>query len=93
MEMRCMPSTYRSATLGGLFGGGFGGIGSINYGPLGAPGNVLGIKAITIEEEPQMVELRGPEAMRMHHLWGTNGLVLELELALAPAHPTGSKRW
>jgi FAD/FMN-containing dehydrogenase len=34
-----------------------------------------------------VVELRGAEAMRMHHLWGTNGLVLELEIALAPAHP------
>jgi len=86
-EMRCVPSTYRSATLGGLFGGGFGGVGSINYGPLGAPGNVLGIRAMTIEPEPQVVELRGAEAMRMHHLWGTNGLVLELEVALAPAHP------
>ena len=86
-EMRCVPSTYRSATLGGLFGGGFGGVGSINYGPLGAPGNVLGIRAMTIEAEPQVVELRGAEAMRMHHLWGTNGLVLELEVALAPAHP------
>jgi len=85
MELRCMPSTYRSATLGGLFGGGFGGIGSINYGPLAARGNVLGIKAITIEEEPQVVELRGAEALLMHHLWGTNGLVLEIELALAPA--------
>ena len=50
-EMRCVPSTYRSATLGGLFGGGFGGVGSINYGPLGAPGNVLGIRALTIEAE------------------------------------------
>jgi len=86
-EMRCVPSTYRSATLGGLFGGGFGGVGSINYGPLGSPGNVLGIRAMTIEAEPQVVELRGAEAMRMHHLWGTNGLVLELEMALAPAHP------
>jgi len=86
-ELRCLPSTYRSATLGGLFGGGFGGIGSINYGPLGAPGNVLGIRAMTIEEAPQIIELRGAEAMRMHHLWGTNGLVLEIEIALAPAHP------
>ncbi len=86
-EMRCIPSTYRSATLGGLFGGGFGGIGSINYGPLAASGNVLGLRAMTIEKEPQMVELRGAEAMRMHHLWGTNGLVLELEIGLAPAHP------
>ncbi|KQX87107.1 FAD-binding oxidoreductase [Variovorax sp. Root473] len=86
-ELRCVPSTYRSATLGGLFGGGFGGVGSINYGPLSAPGNVIGIRAMTIEPEPQVVELRGPDAMRMHHLWGTNGLVLELEIALAPAHP------
>jgi FAD/FMN-containing dehydrogenase len=85
MELRCMPSTYRSATLGGLFGGGFGGIGSINYGPLASRGNVLGIKAITVEEEPRIVELRGAQAMPMHHLWGTNGLVLEIELALAPA--------
>ena len=86
-ELRCLPSTYRSATLGGLFGGGFGGVGSINYGPLAAPGNVLGLRAMTIEAEPQVVELRGAEAMRMHHLWGTNGLVLELEIGLAPAHP------
>jgi len=86
MEMRCMPSTYRSATLGGLFGGGFGGVGSINHGPLASRGNVLGLKAITIEPEPKLVELRGPEALLMHHMWGTNGLVLELELALAPAH-------
>lgn len=82
-----MPSTYRSATLGGLFGGGFGGVGSINYGPLGAPGNVLGLRAMTMEAEPKVIELRGAEALRMHHLWGTNGLVLDLEVALAPAHP------
>jgi FAD/FMN-containing dehydrogenase len=86
-ELRCMPSTYRSATLGGLFGGGFGGIGSINYGPLAAPGNVLGIRAMTIEAEPKIVELRGPDALRMHHMWGTNGLVLEIEVGLAPMHP------
>jgi FAD/FMN-containing dehydrogenase len=86
-ELRCVPSTFRSATLGGLFGGGFGGVGSINYGPLAAPGNVLGVRAMTIEAEPQVVELRGAEALRMHHLWGTNGLVLEIEVALAPAHP------
>lgn len=86
-ELRCMPSTYRSATLGGLFGGGFGGVGSINYGPLAAAGNVVGIKAMTIEAEPQVIELRGAEALRLHHLWGTNGLVLELEIGLAPARP------
>jgi FAD/FMN-containing dehydrogenase len=35
-ELRCVPSTFRSASLGGLYGGGFGGVGSINFGPLAA---------------------------------------------------------
>jgi FAD/FMN-containing dehydrogenase len=86
-ELRCVPSTFRSATLGGLYGGGFGGVGSINYGPLASTGNVLGVKAMTVEPEPKVVELRAPEALLLHHVYGTNGLVLELEVALAPAHP------
>jgi FAD/FMN-containing dehydrogenase len=86
-ELRCVPSTYRSATLGGLYGGGFGGVGSINYGPLASTGNVLGVRAMSIEPEPKTVELRAPEALLLHHVYGTNGLVLELEVALAPAHP------
>ncbi|HTJ94777.1 MAG TPA: FAD-binding oxidoreductase [Pararobbsia sp.] len=83
--LRCVPSTYRTATLGGLFGGGFGGVGSINYGPLGAPGTILGIKLMTVEAEPRVIELRAPEAMRLAHTYGTNGIVVEIELALAPA--------
>jgi len=86
-ELRCVPSTFRSATLGGLYGGGFGGVGSVNYGPLASTGNVLGIRAMTIEPEPRAVELRAPEALLLHHVYGTNGLVLELEVGLAPAHP------
>ena len=86
-ELRCVPSTYRSATLGGLYGGGFGGVGSINYGPLASTGNVLGVRAMTVEIEPRVVELRAPEALLLHHVYGTNGIVLELEVALAPAHP------
>lgn len=82
-----MPSTVRSATLGGLYGGGFGGVGSINYGPLASTGNVLGVRAMSIEPEPRTVELRGPEALLLHHVYGTAGLVLELEVGLAPAHP------
>ncbi|MCY0853199.1 FAD-binding oxidoreductase [Cupriavidus sp. D39] len=87
-ELRCIPSTFRIATLGGLFCGGFGGIGSINYGPLGAPGTILGIKVMTVEPTPRILELRAPEAMLHAHTYGTNGIVLELEIALAPA-----QRW
>ncbi|MBN8491199.1 MAG: FAD-binding oxidoreductase [Burkholderiales bacterium] len=86
-ELRCVPSTFRSATLGGLYGGGFGGVGSINYGPLASTGNVLGVRAMSIEPEPKVVELRAPEALLLHHVYGTNGLVLELEVGLGPAHP------
>jgi FAD/FMN-containing dehydrogenase len=84
-ELRTMPSTFRVATLGGLFAGGFGGVGSITYGPLAAPGNVLGAGALSVEAEPQSVELRGAEALALHHNWGTTGILLEIELALAPA--------
>ena len=78
-------ATFRSATLGGLFGGGFGGAGSITYGPVAAVGNVLGARVMTVEPEPQILELRSPEAMLLHHVYGSNGIVLELEVALAPA--------
>ncbi len=84
-ELRTMPSTFRVATLGGLFAGGFGGVGSITYGPIAASGNVLGASALPVVPEPQPVELRGAEALALHHTWGTTGIVLELELALAPA--------
>lgn len=84
-ELRWLPSTYRSATLGGLFGGGFGGAGSLNYGPLAAPGNILAARVMSMEETPRIIELRGADAMRLHHTYGTTGIVLELEIALAPA--------
>jgi FAD/FMN-containing dehydrogenase len=86
-ELRWLPSTFRAATLGGLFGGGFGGAGSITYGPIAAAGSVLGARVMSVEAEPQIIELRGAEAMLLHHRWGTNGIVLELEVALAPALP------
>ncbi|MBI5716677.1 MAG: FAD-binding oxidoreductase [Burkholderiales bacterium] len=86
-ELRWLPSTFRAASLGGLFGGGFGGAGSVTYGPIAAAGNVLGARVMSVEPEPQVAELRGAEALLVHHRWGTNGIVLELEVALAPALP------
>ena len=85
-ELRCMPSTWKLATLGGLFGGGFGGVGSINYGPLAAPGNVLSVKIMTIVETPRVIHLQAPYALLLHHAYGSIGIVLEFELALAPCH-------
>lgn len=84
-ELRCMPSTFRMATLGGLFAGGFGGIGSITYGPLAANGTLLGARVMTVEAEPRILEVRSTELMSLNHAYGTNGIVLELDIALAPA--------
>ena len=86
-ELRWLPSTFRAATLGGLYGGGFGGAGSITYGPVAAAGSVMGVRVMSVEPEPQLAELRGAEALLVHHKWGTNGIVLELEVALGPALP------
>ena len=86
-ELRTLPSTYRIASLGGFYSGGTGGIGSINYGVFAARGNVLGVRLMTIEAEPRIVELRGDDTLLLQHCWGTAGIVLELEIGLAPAQP------
>lgn len=86
-EQRMLPSTFRGCTIGGFYCGGGVGIGSNNYGMLKEPGNILGVKALSMEAEPRCIELRGRDAVDLHHAYGVNGIVLEVELALAPALP------
>jgi FAD/FMN-containing dehydrogenase len=85
-EIRCHPSTLRTATLGGFVAGGSGGVGSTTWGGLREPGNILGLKVITMEAEPRVLELRGTEISKANHAYGTNGIITELEMGLAPAH-------
>jgi FAD/FMN-containing dehydrogenase len=85
-EIRCHPSTLRTATLGGFVAGGSGGVGSTSWGGLREPGNILGLKVITMEAEPRVLELRGTEITKANHAYGTNGIITELEMGLAPAH-------
>ncbi|MEN9221789.1 MAG: FAD-binding oxidoreductase [Thermostichus sp. BF3_bins_97] len=86
-EMRMIPSTFRTATLGGFVTGGSGGIGGIQFSGLAARGNVLAVQVVTLEDEPQVVELRGDALRGVNHGWGLNGIVTEVELPLAPAYP------
>ncbi|BAY98620.1 hypothetical protein NIES37_25720 [Tolypothrix tenuis PCC 7101] len=86
-EMRMAPSTYRTATIGGFIAGGSGGIGSIQYGLLGDRGNLLGLRVVTLEDEPRIIELRGDDVQKVNHAWGINGIITRLELPLAPAYP------
>ena len=84
-ELRMHPSTRRAATIGGFIGGGHVGVGSCTWGILRDRGNILGAQVVSVEEEPRIVELRGAEVNRVHHAYGTNGIILELEMPLAPA--------
>lgn len=86
-EIRMAPSTYRTATIGGFIGGGSGGIGSITYGQLRDRGNLLALRVVTLEDQPQVIELRGDDVYKVAHAWGTNGIITELEIPLAPAYP------
>ena len=85
-ELRMHPSTKKLATLGGFVGGGHAGIGTVNWGILRDRGNLLGLRVVTIEEQPRVLELRGDEVNLVHHAYGVNGIVTEVEVPLAPAY-------
>jgi hypothetical protein len=81
-EMRFHPSTYRMASLGGFIAGGSGGVGSIRWGGLRAFGNILGLRVITCEAEPRVLDLAGPDILKVAHAYGTNGIIVEAEIPL-----------
>ncbi len=85
-ELRMHPSTKRLATVGGFVGGGHAGVGTVNWGILRDRGNLLGLRVVTIEANPRVLELRGDDVNLVHHAYGVNGLITEVELPLAPAH-------
>ncbi|MBB3173436.1 FAD/FMN-containing dehydrogenase [Endobacter medicaginis] len=84
-ELRMFPSTKRTATIGGFICGGSGGIGSVTWGGLRNTGNLLGVRLVSLEDEPRAVELRGAETRVVNHAYGTTGLVSELEIPVAAA--------
>jgi hypothetical protein len=84
-ELRMHSSTKKVATLGGFVGGGHAGVGSCHYGILRDRGNIRAIEVVSVEEEPKIVELRGDDVNLVHHAYGTNGIMTELEMPLAPA--------
>ena len=83
--LRMWPSTWHVATIGGFIAGGFGGIGSFRHGILRDPGNLLHARVMTVEREPRVIELHGDEIQQVHHAYGTNGVILDVEVALSPA--------
>jgi FAD/FMN-containing dehydrogenase len=86
-ELRMAPSTYQTATLGGFVGGGSAGMGSITYGLLSEPGNVQALRVVTMEAEPRVLTLEGQGTQAVLHAYGTNGIITQLTIPLAPALP------
>jgi FAD/FMN-containing dehydrogenase len=86
LELRFHPSTHGQATIGGFVAGGSGGVGSVTWGTLRDRGAVTGLRLLTMEAEPRVLELRGLEVHKAMHCFGTCGVITEVELPLAPAH-------
>ncbi|MEM6711140.1 MAG: FAD-binding oxidoreductase [Pseudomonadota bacterium] len=85
-EQRMMPSTFNTATIGGFVAGGSGGIGSCHWGALRDRGNILRLRVATMEAEPRLLDFTGDDLARVSHAYGTNGIITELEMPLAPAY-------
>ncbi len=85
-EIRMFSSTWATATIGGFIAGGSGGVGSCRWGALRDLGNIIRLRVVTMEEEPRVLEFRGEELHRVSHAYGTNGIITEIEMPLAPAY-------
>ncbi len=85
-ELRMHPSTWATATIGGFIGGGSGGVGSCTWGVLRDLGNILRLRVVTAEATPQVHDFTGEELHRVSHAYGTNGVITEIEMPLAPAY-------
>jgi FAD/FMN-containing dehydrogenase len=81
-ELRMFPSTRATASVGGFVAGGSGGVGSISWGGLRDFGNVLRLRVMTLEEKPRTLELTGEDLHKAVHAYGTNGVIVEVEMPL-----------
>ncbi|MEM7800920.1 MAG: FAD-binding oxidoreductase [Chloroflexota bacterium] len=87
-ELRFFPSTLPTSTAAGFIAGGSAGIGSIKWGNVWDPGNILSATVVTIEAEPQIITLDDPEMMQgVIHNCGISGFIADVTFALAPAQP------
>ncbi|MGZ0657164.1 FAD-binding oxidoreductase [Coraliomargarita sp. W4R72] len=86
-EMTCMPSTWIISTIGGFLCGGSGGIGSIKNGGIAYKDNVKSVTLMTMEAEPKFIKFEERDAIKALHTYGTTGIMVEVEMRLAEAHP------
>jgi FAD/FMN-containing dehydrogenase len=83
-ELRMFPSTIRTSSAAGFITGGSGGVGSVQWGMLRDGDNIRHARVLTIEAEPQAIDLYSAEALRdVLHNCGLTAFVTEVTFALA----------
>lgn len=86
-ELRQHPSTRQQATIGGFVAGGSTGHGALLHGGLAEDGAILGLRVVTAEAEPRVLELQGRNVFPVVHAYGTNGIITAVDMPLARAQP------
>ncbi len=85
-EIRLFPSTTATATIAGFIAGGASGVGAIRWGGLRNPANIRRLRLMTMQEEPQIIDLTGAEDIaKAAHAYGVNGVIIEGEMPADPA--------
>ena len=84
-ELRIFPSTIATSTIGGFVAGGSGGVGSAMWGMLRDRGNIGAIEVMSAEETPRVFDISGDEIELVHHAYGANAIITEIEMPLGPA--------
>ena len=73
-------------TIGGFVAGGCSGVGSITWGMLRDPGNILAARG-DHGGGAARARAAGDAIQQVNHAYGTNGVITEVEMPLAPAYP------
>ena len=80
-QLRLLPSTWRTASIGGFVAGGSGGIGSVRWGFLRDPGHLKALEIVSVEEFPKVIKLDETSCEPLNHAYGTNGIITALTIA------------
>ena len=83
-QLTLLTTTFASATVGGWVAGGHVGLGSSVYGSTWDD-NIVGLRVVTVEETPRVLELVGRAADPLIHTAGTVGVITEVTMPTVPA--------